>query len=315
MNVIFILEFFEGIRNPFLDGLFGIITRFGEETILILAAIVTMWCVSKRWGFFLLYTGLLGQIVNQSLKIACEIPRPWIAYPDFAPVSSAIKEATGYSFPSGHTQCVTSLFGGIAAINRKKPIVFFLCWAIVFLTGISRCYLGVHYPTDVLVSWIIGIILIAIFFRLFENYQTIKKPVLDLLRISAVLLCLGFCAYTMFSVSRHETVSASDTESISNAVKLSGAAVAFVLCWKIDERYIKYDTKAPLFGQIMKTLLGMVIIFAIKTFLKEPLHSLFGSEPAADFVRYFLIVTFAGTVWPLTFKFWQNFGTKSEKKF
>ena len=108
------LKLLESIRTPFLDTFFSLITLFGEETLFILVGLLFFWCIDKKEGFFLLCVGLMGTVINQALKLFFRIPRPWVRDPSFTIVESAREAATGYSFPSGHTQTSVGVYGGIA---------------------------------------------------------------------------------------------------------------------------------------------------------------------------------------------------------
>ena len=114
------LYFLQSIRNPILDGFFALITHLGEETFFLVIAILFFWCVNKRDGYFILLTGLVGTVINQLAKLFFRIPRPWVLDPNFDIVESARAEATGYSFPSGHTQNIAGTYGTIAAAKPKK---------------------------------------------------------------------------------------------------------------------------------------------------------------------------------------------------
>lgn len=109
----------ESIRHPVLDGFFSVITYFGSEWLFIAAAVAVFWCHNKRDGYYLLAAGLLGTVLNQVLKIACQVPRPWVRDPQLTIVESARAGATGYSFPSGHSQNVTVVMGCLARTVKK----------------------------------------------------------------------------------------------------------------------------------------------------------------------------------------------------
>lgn len=145
------LRFLEGIRNPVFDFFFSIITYLGGEIVFMAVAMILFWCVSKKEGYYILTVGFIGTIINQFLKITFRIARPWVLDPEFKPVESAIEEATGYSFPSGHTQNSVGTFGGIA-LAFKKRWVRITCIILAVLVPFSRMYLGVHTPLDVFVS-------------------------------------------------------------------------------------------------------------------------------------------------------------------
>ena len=90
-----VLYWLESIRNPFLDALMQFFTYFGEELLFIVLALAVFWCVDKREGYYLLFVGFVGTILNQFLKLLCHIPRPWVKDPSFQPVKSALGGATG----------------------------------------------------------------------------------------------------------------------------------------------------------------------------------------------------------------------------
>ena len=77
------------IRTPILDVFIGLVTRLGEETILLVLGMVILWCIDKKWGFRFMFAGLFGTALNQLLKAIFLIPRPWILDPEFEIVESA----------------------------------------------------------------------------------------------------------------------------------------------------------------------------------------------------------------------------------
>ena len=131
------LYFLQSIRNPILDWFFALITHLGEETFFLVVAILFFWCINKREGYFILITGLVGTVVNQLAKLFFRIPRPWVLDTKFEIVESARAEATGYSFPSGHTQNIAGTYGAIAAYNPKRWKSI-LCTTIIILVAFSR---------------------------------------------------------------------------------------------------------------------------------------------------------------------------------
>ena len=72
------LRFLENIRTPAGDIIFQAITYLGEETLFILLGVFIFWCYDKREGYFLLSVGFIGTVLNQFLKLAFRIPRPWV---------------------------------------------------------------------------------------------------------------------------------------------------------------------------------------------------------------------------------------------
>ncbi|MBQ9837342.1 MAG: phosphatase PAP2 family protein, partial [Oscillospiraceae bacterium] len=113
------LYLLERIRAPWLDTVMSLITHLGSETLFMVIAITVFWCVNKRHGYYLLSVGFVGTLFNQALKLMFRIPRPWVLDENFTIVESARADATGYSFPSGHTQSVVGTMGGVARFTNK----------------------------------------------------------------------------------------------------------------------------------------------------------------------------------------------------
>lgn len=294
------LYFLESIRNPIFDWIFATVTHIGEETFFLAFAIIFFWCVNKREGYFILITGLVGTVVNQVAKLIFRIPRPWVLDPEFNIIESARAEATGYSFPSGHTQNVAGTFGAIAVYEPRRWKTA-LCVTIIALVGFSRMYLGVHTPLDVVVSLLVALGLILLLRPVFATDESFKKY-MPYVVIGSVILSVGFLIYVL-SLSGVSFLDAHNYQSgLKNAFTLLGCTAGLVVVYFVDSKYINFDTKAKWYAQLLKLAIGLGIILAIKSGLSAPLTALFGNEYVARAVRYFLIVVFAGAVWPLTFK-------------
>ena len=162
------LRLLEGIRTPLFDAVFQFFTFFGEETIFMVVAMAFFWCIDKKTGYLLLYVSFLGNIINTFLKLIFLVPRPWVLDKNFTIVESARAEATGYSFPSGHTQNSAGMFLGIAR-SRKEVWIRIVCIALTLLVAFSRMYLGVHTPADVLVSIGVALLLVAVAYPLLNR--------------------------------------------------------------------------------------------------------------------------------------------------
>lgn len=298
MSFLYLLE---NIRTSFLDTLFLLITALGEETVFLVVALIFVWCVNKREGFYILITGLIGTLANQALKLICKVPRPWVKDPAFKPVGDAIEEATGYSFPSGHTQNAATTFGAIGRFNAKKRAFPIVCVIIILLVSFSRMYLGVHTPQDVLTSLLIGGVLVFAFHPLFATEERFNKS-MPYIVIGSVLLSVSFLVFVLLTPA--EAHDAHNYESaMKNACTLLGCTVGLVPMYILDKKYIRYDTRATWYVQIIKLVIGFALVLGVKAGLSSPLTALFGNEYIARCVRYFLIVIVAGILWPYCFKY------------
>ncbi|MBO5315367.1 MAG: phosphatase PAP2 family protein [Clostridia bacterium] len=316
------LYFLRDIGNPVFDFFFETVTHLGEETVFLVISIIFFWCVNKREGYFILLSGLLGTLINQAAKLACRVPRPWVIDTEFQPIGNSKIEATGYSFPSGHTQNTATTFGCIAAYNRKKRWVTVMSVVIIVLVSFSRMYLGVHTPLDVITSLLVSLGLILILRPWFETEEKFDKAY-PIIVVISVICSFAFLAFVLF-VSKDASLDAENYKSaLKNACTLLGCTVGLVVVWVVDTMFVNFDTKAPWYAQIIKAVLGFAIVLLIKSGLSAPLTALFGNEYVARIIRYFLIVVFAGAVWPLTFKKFgemkisalDNFSAKIKSKF
>ena len=310
------LRFLESIRTGVGDFFFATVTHIGEEVFFLALAILFFWCISKRQGYYILMTGLVGTVVNQWLKIVCRIPRPWIIDPSFTPVGDAVAEATGYSFPSGHTQNVAGTFGCIGRYNKQRWIKI-TAISVILLVAFSRMYLGVHTPLDVTTSLGVAALLVFAFFFIFRSEESMDK-FMPYLIAGSMLVSLGFVIYVSL-LSEGDFATAADLANLAsarkNAATLTGCLFGLALVYPLDRFVIKFDTKGRWYSQVIKFALGIAIVLAIKSGLSKPLVSLFGNEYVARSVRYFLIVAFAGAVWPLTFKFFERLRIEKLERF
>lgn len=297
MDILYALE---KIRTPFWNGVMSAVTQLGGEVIFIVAAVVVFWCVSKWEGYYLMTIAFCGTVLNQFLKLICRVPRPWVRDPNFTIVESARTEATGYSFPSGHTQNAVGLFGGMARWGGRRWVRIGLT-VLALVIAFSRMYLGVHTPADVGVSLVLAAALVLGLYPLMRRAQ--EKPRYMGYVLAAMLVVSGAFVVFVETCGFPADMDAENLASgIGNAWKMLGAVAGMTLAWLLDRRYIHFETQAVWWVQAIKVAVGMALLLAIKSGLKAPLLALLGHEGLAGGVRYFLLVLVAGAVWPLVFR-------------
>ena len=294
------LYLLEKIRNPVLDFFFSAITYFGDELVFLTVAILFFWCVDQRRGDYILTVGRVGTVLNQALKLIFRIDRPWVKDPSFKPIENSIEAASGYSFPSGHTQNVTGTFGSIAASSKGRGARIFSI-VMIALVAFSRMYLGVHTPLDVGVSLILGTLLVLAFYPVFKSEESFKR-FMPYVVIGCAVLSVAFVLFVALmpkgGLDSHNLHS-----GMKNAGTLLGCTAGLVVVYFVDTKFSKFRTDAPWYFQIVKLVVGLAVVLGIKSGISAPLVALFGNEYVARAVRYFLIVIFAGVVWPLTFNY------------
>jgi len=124
-----------------------------------------------------------------------------------------------------------------------------------------------------------------------------------------LLLSLSYLAFVTLFPFPPGTDAANLASGTKNAWKMLGCTLGLLCTYGVDSR-VDFDTRAPLLGQIAKLALGFALLLGIKSGLKAPLQALFANDHLADGLRYFLIVLFAGCLWPRTFPLFQKLGKK-----
>ena len=305
------LKILESIRTPVGDVFFSAVTHMGEETIFILIGLLFFWCIDKKKGYFILSVGFMGTVINQFLKLWFRIPRPWVKDPNFTIVESARAEATGYSFPSGHTQTSVGMYGGIARVC-KNIWIRIGCILLCILVPLSRMYLGVHTPADVCVS--IGVALILIFVLYPIVNKVIEKPKYMRIYFGVLIgLAVAFLAFVLLYHFPADIDMHNYESGVKNAYKILGCILGLWVAYEIDEHFVHFETKGKWWVQILKLVPGLLILLAIKSGLKAPMYALLDGNFIADGIRYFCITAVAGGVWPMTFKLWNKLDKKAKK--
>ncbi len=152
-----LIRWLHEFRNPWLDGFFEYLNYF-DRAEFFFVLIPAIW-IGYHWksGLRIFYILMLSSIVNGVLKNFFMEPRPFHIDP-----SLGIIEVSGYGFPSGAAQTVI-LLSGILLNSYRNKWTWILCINYVFWISLSRVYLGVHLPTDILGGWIVGALLWALY--------------------------------------------------------------------------------------------------------------------------------------------------------
>ena len=305
-----LLYLLEGIRNPIFDAFFSAITLLGDEVAFMAIGMIVFWCVDKYQGYFLFCIGFIGTVVNQFLKMIFRIPRPWVKDPSFTIVESAREAATGYSFPSGHTQTSVGAFGGLARWNKHK-LVRVLAISACVLVPFSRMYLGVHTPLDVGVSVVLALAMVFIGYPLFKKAASSPKIMYAILT-TVTLLSLALLLFVSLYQFPAEVYGESGIHNLTSARKngytLLGCGLGFIAVYTVDIKYTNFTVKAVWWAQILKVLGGLALIMLVKEGLRAPIDAIFGGHLIARAVRYMLMVIVGGALWPMTFNWFSKLG-------
>lgn len=284
-----ILQFFQSIRSSLLDSLFLVLTISTEIPVIVLFTTIMYWCINKKHGQKILFS-LLGNItINSGIKDIVKASRP-IGVDGIT--SQRVSTATGYSFPSGHTQTATSFWTSLMIIFKNNWLT--LIGIIMILgVGISRLYLAVHWPIDVAFGWIFGIMFTIIFCKIFDYVDESKNYLMLIMILGAfglIVLILDSQTY----------------------VKSLGLLSGFVLGYIIEDRYIQFETQTKpkckinfsnkksntLSKKIYRFLIGIItlglVYLGLKYFMPQGIMY--------DYIRYTILVFYGVAIVPLLFK-------------
>ncbi len=159
-------------HNPLLDRLMLGITQLGNPAFIVgtvVVGLVLLLWRQKRLEFWVFAIASLGALIfNQGMKLLFTRPRPTLW-------QSLIQE-TSYSFPSGHALGASVVYGFLAYLlirryPRRSHLVSGIAITIIGLIGLSRLYLGVHYPTDILAGYIVGLLWLGICIALLRHFD------------------------------------------------------------------------------------------------------------------------------------------------
>lgn len=268
-----ILRHIQSIANPFFDFLFQLITICGEQIVLISIISIIYWALDKKCGEYIAYSVLTSVLLNNAIKDIFKMKRP-IGEEGIRTLRE--QTATGYSFPSGHTQSASSFYGSMA-IYLKNRVMYIIATVMIILIGFSRLYLGVHYPKDVIVGGILGVLTSLICYKLYNRVE--NKMLLYVVTFAIFIPALTFAHSADF-------------------IKGMGTYLGFIIGIYIEKRCVNFSTEGNTGNKIIRVLLGIVILLVLQLGLKVILPS----GTIFSFIRYALISLIGIGVYPMIFK-------------
>jgi membrane-associated phospholipid phosphatase len=159
-----VIQAIQTIASPALTAFIKVITGMGSQFFYIPLIFLVFWCADERQGFRLGALVLLSAWINDFFKTLFRQPRPFNLEP-----SVALDFEPTYGFPSGHAQQSLVFWGAAASALGGRMGKFparILAAFFILLIGFTRLYLGLHFPTDLLGGWVLGILILLVSFLL-----------------------------------------------------------------------------------------------------------------------------------------------------
>lgn len=287
LNGLRVIHWLQSFHQPWLDGVFIAFTLLGSEGFILLSVPLVYWCLDRRLGRRMGHLFFFSAFLNVWLKAAFDAARP----PASLVRGHRWVSATGASFPSGHSQNAATFWAYLSFRARRRWVTV-ASFLIVCSVGLSRLYLGVHWPGDVLAGIALGYLVAWVWVRLGGWLEELAKGLVPAVRAAAgFLLPLGL----LFLYRSPD------------AVKLVAAFTGFS-----GGSVLAGDRKGPATGttrllpNLVSFLLGIAGLLAIRSGLKP----LLPPGAIADFARYWLVGLWVGLVGPWFFGWlWQTAGS------
>ena len=269
-----ILQLLASVRGEALNGIFEVITITGEVALLGGIVALVYWCVNKKVGQSLGFMMLFSMLGNGFIKNMVKAKRPF----ELGIVEGLRQHtATGYSFPSGHTQSATTFWAALM-IHIKTKGIYYIGTLMIVLTGLSRLYLGVHWPVDVLAAMVLGVA-----FTVIGQYLFQKGEKLGMASLLVVCLMIGSTLLLKFD---------------QNYMKTVAGLIGYIGGVALERRYINFKTEASLKIQIVKVVIGFGGLMVLAVGLKMLLPQL----APFNFVRYMALTMWIIAGAPYVFK-------------
>ncbi|MCG8568959.1 MAG: phosphatase PAP2 family protein [Spirochaetes bacterium] len=273
-----ILVFFQNIANPQLDIIAQWITILGEQYTYIIVISFLYWCGSKKSAIKLIYCFINSTLINNLIKIIFQAPRPFEVLSSIH--GKRLHTATGYSFPSGHTQS-SSTFLTALALMAKKTWFWIIAVILMLAIAASRVYLGVHWPVDVIAALILGVFWALLFSYLVDQVYSDPSKFTKLLMISEGMILFATIMMVILQLFFFKNIT-----KLSDFYKISGLSLGVFSGIIAEKKFIQFDAQAGnIVQKVLRFTIGLGLTMIIFIFLQAVLLNL----PVFHYFRYCFI--------------------------
>ena len=287
------IYFLQSFSSPFLDGFFTFLNYF-DTLIFYFLLLPIVWVGYKRkWGIRLYFLIVFSTLAGEYLKNIFSQPRPFFLEPSVCKLI-----VKGYGFPSG-AATASIMLGTILIYTFRNKLSWIIGLNYIFWVSLSRIYLGVHFLTDVIGGWIIGLTWAFIFFK---SYQPIERFI-KTLPLNAAYLLSQLLGVILFFISgdKYAIYFSSSTMGIGAGLYLQArynnylengkkffeialrafiaimgaASIYFLINWIFTFFTFNYQLPIKLFVKyyIIGFWMSFLVNYVSKLFLKKPLIS------------------------------------------
>lgn len=249
-----IIHGIQSISNDFFDFIFEFITFFGEAFVAIAVVAFFYWIYNKKEGQKMATILITSLTFNGAIKGVVKANRPFMD--DSSVINKRPSTATGYSFPSGHSQTAATFYTSLMVYFKKNWLNVLLS-ILIFLVMFSRLYLGAHYPVDVIVGGALGIL-----------FALLMPLLIDKIQNQTILLTFILIIFIPFAV--FFLIAKNDLND--DFFKMFGLLVGTLCAYVYERKFVNFTTDISRNKKIIRYITGIIILLVIQLGLK----SLFG---------------------------------------
>lgn len=278
------LKFLESIRTVFFNNFFEFITILGEETVYIFLICTIYFMFDKKLAQKLFFIASISIGFNCVIKNIVKLPRP---FSDGEITCVRPETATGYSFPSGHTQIAATCTSALAFIFKNKWISLFAIIATT-LVGFSRLYLGAHFPLDVICAAIFGVMLAFVLNNLHDKTKSKNRLYVCVAIVSTVFALIFMITPDILFLDFY---------------KFYGLFLGFICAVNFEEKFVQFNYNCSTIKKLIRVIISVVLAYSLKESIKLILttDSIILSY-IFNTLRYFTLVVVVFGILPLIFK-------------
>lgn len=278
--------------SPALDGIMEFFTFFGTVEFYMIVIPLIYWTIHERWGFRVFLILLTTDFIGASFKLALHQPRPyWIS--EKVQLLQSTGES-GYGIISTHASNPPAVLGYLA-LQLRRRWMWIIAVAAPLLISLSRLYLGVHFPHDVLAGWVLGLVVLFLFVKTEDrisaslNEKSTGYKIGLAFAVSLVFPAAGLLISAAISGTPDPASYASysdEARSLDHFFTLSGAFFGAAAGWFMMKTNAPFSAKGPIGQKALRYLLGMVGLVVVLYGLDIAFDALNVGEATAYFLRY-----------------------------
>lgn len=277
-----ILLIWQEFRNGAGSCMLSFMTKMsyiGEMNIVLTIAALIYWCVSKTFGNYLLMGWNATRVINGFLKVTACAYRPWIRDARIVPDQAALKDATGYSFPSGHSTNAGSIYGGTAIRRDISKATRIVCGITAVLIALSRNYLGVHTPQDIVVGLASGVLMMWLTIKIMAWVdQNPEKDVLVMVIGIGISVAVAIFAAVKSYPTDYDAAGnllVDGAKMANDTYKGVGWCVGYLVGWVLERRFVGFSTDVSMGTRVTRLATGLLSHYVVSLILASLLKGWF----------------------------------------